>query len=71
RPLRPAELGEVLAVESGTTTLYPDNLIDIDTILSVCAGLVIVDQGDDLVRFIHCTTQDYLEEIQADAFPRP
>ncbi|KAJ7453113.1 ankyrin repeat-containing domain protein [Mycena latifolia] len=70
RPLRPAELTEALAVELGATQLDPYNLLDIDTILSVCAGLVIVDDADDLVRLIHYTTQDYLERVQADGFPR-
>ncbi|KAJ7465172.1 hypothetical protein FB451DRAFT_978088, partial [Mycena latifolia] len=40
RPLRPAELREALAVEQGTKQLDCDNLLDIDIILSVCAGLV-------------------------------
>ncbi|KAJ7453133.1 ankyrin repeat-containing domain protein [Mycena latifolia] len=69
RPLRPSELREALAVESEATKLDPYNLLDIDTILAVCAGLVIVDEADDLVRLIHYTTQDYLDRIQADTFP--
>ena len=43
RLLSVGELQEALAIESGSTTLDVDNLLDIDTILSVCAGLVIVD----------------------------
>ncbi|KAJ6563631.1 hypothetical protein DFH09DRAFT_478332 [Mycena vulgaris] len=70
RPLRPAELREALAVESAAPFLDPDNLLDIETILAACAGLVIVDEADNLVRLIHYTTHDYLERIQADAFPR-
>ncbi|KAJ6563626.1 ankyrin repeat-containing domain protein, partial [Mycena vulgaris] len=69
RPLRPAELREALAVESAAPFLDPDNLLDIETILAVCAGLVIVDEADNLVRLIHYTTHDYLERIQADEFP--
>ncbi|KAJ7453123.1 ankyrin repeat-containing domain protein [Mycena latifolia] len=70
RPLRPAELREALAVEPGHTKPDPYNLLDIELILSICAGLVIVDEADDLVRLIHYTTQDYLVRVQADAFPR-
>ncbi|KAJ6563653.1 ankyrin repeat-containing domain protein [Mycena vulgaris] len=55
------ELREALAVEEGTTKLDPDNLLDTDTILSVCAGLVIIDEEDGL---------DYLERVQAKIFPR-
>ncbi|KAJ7443837.1 ankyrin repeat-containing domain protein [Mycena latifolia] len=70
RLLRTSELREALAVEQGSTKLDPDNLMDIETILSVCAGLVIVDEENELVRLIHYTAQDYLERIQAYAFPR-
>ncbi|KAJ6602566.1 hypothetical protein DFH09DRAFT_1354883 [Mycena vulgaris] len=73
RLLRVAELREALAVEVGTSKLDPDNLVDIDTVLSVCAGLVIVDQIDNeidgVVRLIHHTTQDYLDSIQPSRFP--
>ncbi|KAF7343633.1 ANK-REP-REGION domain-containing protein [Mycena sanguinolenta] len=34
RPLRPSELRETLAVEPGTTELDPNNLLDMETILS-------------------------------------
>ncbi|KAJ7453540.1 ankyrin repeat-containing domain protein [Mycena galericulata] len=69
RPLRPPELREALAVEPGSTELDPENLLDIDTILSVCAGLVIMNKEDDTIRLIHYTMQDYLERIQAQTFP--
>ncbi|KAJ7879052.1 ankyrin repeat-containing domain protein [Mycena olivaceomarginata] len=70
RLLRPSELREALAVEAGTTELDPENVLDMDTILSVCEGLVIVNAEDDRVRLIHYTTQSYLEGIQAKVFPR-
>ncbi|KAJ7710280.1 hypothetical protein B0H16DRAFT_640411 [Mycena metata] len=43
RNLTVAELPEALAIEPGSRTLSVDNLLDIDTILSVCGGLVMVD----------------------------
>ncbi|KAK7038242.1 ankyrin repeat domain-containing protein [Favolaschia claudopus] len=70
RLLRPAELREALAVEVGTTELDPDNFHDIDTILSVCAGLVIVNTEDDRVCLVHYTAQSYLECAQHQLFPR-
>ncbi|KAJ7017942.1 ankyrin repeat-containing domain protein [Mycena alexandri] len=69
RPLAVGELREALAIEPGSTFLDPDNLLDIDTILSVCAGLVIVDNLKSIVRLIHYTTQHYFDSIQADQFP--
>ncbi|KAJ7642448.1 hypothetical protein DFH06DRAFT_999809, partial [Mycena polygramma] len=38
--LRPSELREALAVEPGTVELDPENLLDLDTIVSVCEGLI-------------------------------
>ncbi|KAJ7706762.1 ankyrin repeat-containing domain protein [Mycena rosella] len=69
RPLRPSELREALAVEPGTTTLDRDNLLDIDTILSVCAGLIVINDGDKRLRLIHYTTQTYLDHVQSRVFP--
>ncbi|KAJ6531033.1 hypothetical protein B0H19DRAFT_1273269 [Mycena capillaripes] len=64
-----SELIEALAIEPGTTDLDPDNLLELDIILSVCAGLVVMDEEDKLVRLIHYTAQDYLDRIQDRHFP--
>ncbi|KAJ7117118.1 ankyrin repeat-containing domain protein [Mycena epipterygia] len=69
RPLAVGELQEALAIEPNATDLDPDNLLDISIILSVCAGLVIVDETASVVRLIHYTTQDYLDSIQSQQFP--
>ncbi|KAJ7117132.1 hypothetical protein C8R44DRAFT_593899, partial [Mycena epipterygia] len=69
RPLSIGELQEALAIEPDATDLDPDNLLDISIILSVCAGLVIVDETASVVRLIHYTTQDYLDSIQSQRFP--
>ncbi|KAJ6521461.1 hypothetical protein DFH09DRAFT_1192711 [Mycena vulgaris] len=70
RPLRPSELREALAVEPGTTELDPDNRLDMDTILSVCAGLIVINEADKRVRLIHYTMQTYFDAVQAREFPR-
>jgi hypothetical protein len=59
------ELREALAVEEGSRNLDLDNLLDIDTILSVCAGLVITtgSEEDNVVRLVHYTTQGYLDHV--------
>ncbi|KAJ7923122.1 ankyrin repeat-containing domain protein [Mycena leptocephala] len=44
RPLTVAELQAALAVEPGAQELDDDNILDIEIILAVCAGLVIVDE---------------------------
>ncbi|KAJ6521490.1 hypothetical protein DFH09DRAFT_479143 [Mycena vulgaris] len=70
RPLRPSELQEALAVEPGTKELDPDNRLDMNTILSVCAGLVVINEADKRVRLIHYTMQTYFDGVQARDFPR-
>ncbi|KAJ7343961.1 hypothetical protein DFH08DRAFT_701947 [Mycena albidolilacea] len=72
RPLRRAELREALAVEPGATELDPENLPDMDIVLSVCAGLVVVNEEDDKIRLIHYSTELYLQSahVQAREFPR-
>ncbi|KAJ7851874.1 ankyrin repeat-containing domain protein [Mycena leptocephala] len=71
-PLRPSQLKEALAVEPGATTLDPDRQTDIDIILSLCAGLVVVEEAEDQVRLVHYTTQTYfdLAPVQTRLFPR-
>ncbi|KAJ7434230.1 ankyrin repeat domain-containing protein [Mycena latifolia] len=69
RPLSVAELREALAIEPDSTFLDVDNLLDMDIILSACAGLIIVEEAVSVVRLIHYTTQDYLDSIQSEQFP--
>ncbi|KAF8206616.1 ankyrin repeat-containing domain protein [Mycena galopus ATCC 62051] len=69
RPLSVEELRVALAVEPGTQQLDKENLLKIEIILGVCAGLVIVDKGSSVVRLVHYTTQEYLDKIQAQKFP--
>ncbi|KAJ7453724.1 ankyrin repeat-containing domain protein [Mycena latifolia] len=70
RPLLIDELREALAIDPGAESIDPDNLLDTDIILSVCAGLVIVDEVMSAVRLIHYTTQEYMNTIQPCHFPQ-
>ncbi|KAJ7203241.1 ankyrin repeat-containing domain protein, partial [Mycena pura] len=69
RPLLRSELLEALAVEPGSAELDPENLLDTDSILSVCAGLVVIHAEDDTIRLVHYTMQNYLEQRQTKEFP--
>ncbi|KAF1362415.1 hypothetical protein EJ07DRAFT_106802, partial [Lizonia empirigonia] len=66
RPLTTRELCHALAVEEGDEELDLDNIPDVEDILSVCAGLVTVDEESQIVRLVHYTTQDYLEGIREE-----
>ncbi|KAJ7481304.1 ankyrin repeat-containing domain protein [Mycena galericulata] len=69
RPLTALELQTALAIEPDTQSLDEDNIFAIEIILSVCAGLVIVDEQLSVVRLVHYTVQEYLDSIQPRQFP--
>jgi ankyrin repeat protein len=69
RPLTTAELCCALAVEPGEAELDPENKPDVDDIVSVCAGLVVVDQKGAIIRLVHYTTQEYFERISSRLNP--
>ncbi|KAJ6564609.1 ankyrin repeat-containing domain protein [Mycena capillaripes] len=69
RPLKVSEITAALAIEPGAKRFDEDNVLEIEIILAVCAGLVIVDQQISVVRLVHYTTQEYLDSIQANLFP--
>jgi ankyrin repeat protein len=69
RPLTSRELRHALAVEVGTHELDEENLPEIGDVVSVCAGLVIVDKESDIIRLAHYTAQDYFERTQMSSFP--
>ena len=69
RPLSTVELQHALAVEIGDSELHEDGIPDIDDIVSVCAGLVAVDQESGVTRLVHYTTQEYFQRTQAKWFP--
>ena len=69
RPLTTSELQHALAVEVGEHELDDENLPEIEDVVSVCAGLVSVDQESDIIRLVHYTTQEFFERTQIDWFP--
>lgn len=69
RPLTTTELCHAFAVEEVETKLDPDNIPDIEDLVSVCAGLLIVDKESDIVRLVHYTAQNYFEGIREDWNP--
>lgn len=64
RPLSTPELLHALAIEPGDIELDEDNILETEQLLTICAGLVTIDEQSDIVRFIHYTTQEYLERNQ-------
>ena len=64
RPLTSRELQHALMIETGDKELDLDNSLDPETMLSVCAGLITIDESSDTIRFVHYTTQEYLQRTQ-------
>ncbi|KAF2965989.1 hypothetical protein GQX73_g7572 [Xylaria multiplex] len=70
RPLTTLELRHALAVEVGKPKIDPDNFPEVEDMVSVCAGLVIVDEeSGGFIRLVHHTTQEYFEQTQKQWFP--
>lgn len=57
RPLTTIELQAALAVEIGEPEFDPETMPDLADMVSVCAGLVTVDEESDIIRLVHYTTQ--------------
>ncbi|KAF3209746.1 hypothetical protein TWF679_007284 [Orbilia oligospora] len=69
RPLVTSELQHALAIKIEDDDLDVDDLIPIKDIISVCAGLVVVDKESDTIRLVHTTTQEYFERTRQRWFP--
>lgn len=66
RPLRTNELRCALSVEPEKNAALDDedNWPLLENIVSVCAGLVVVDKERDLVQLVHHTAQEHLDDYQ-------
>ena len=60
RPLSLRELQHAIAVEPGVESLNKDRLRLTKVLVDVCAGLVIVEEGNT-VRLVHYTLQEFLQ----------
>jgi len=52
RPLSVRELQYALAIEFDTSEIDPEAIIDEDILISVCAGLVVIDETQHVVRLV-------------------
>ena len=69
RPLSVGELQHALAIEPGSAQLDEEDILDGNSITALCAGLVIIDQGTNVVTLVHYTTKNYFENIRENRFP--
>ena len=66
RLLTTEELCHALAVKPDNKELDLDNILDVEDIVSVCAGLVTVDEDSNVIRLVHYTTQKYFKKVQEE-----
>ncbi|KAK8048380.1 hypothetical protein PG994_010110 [Apiospora phragmitis] len=69
RQLHKVELQHALGVERDELALDPENGPRIEHLVSVCAGLVTVDEQSGIIRLVHYTAQEYFESEKARWFP--
>lgn len=70
RPLSVVELREALSVELGDTRLDRSGYHEVELSLDVCCGLVSIDEEDNVIRLVHYSLQQYLEENWKKRNPR-
>ena len=73
RPLSVEELRHGLAVEYDDDAgeldeLDIDNLLSQESLVDVCAGLVVIDSTSQIIRLVHYTTQEYFEKERLHLF---
>lgn len=68
-PLEALALRRGLAVEPDTTDLNPDNILELGTIISACAGMITL-HDDGSIRLVHHTAQEYLQQNSQRLFPK-
>ena len=68
-PLTIIALQHALAVEENATKLSDDNFTDTNLIISVCGGLVTVNEQTNIIRLAHYTIQEYFEQARGTWFP--
>ncbi|TFK21239.1 ankyrin [Coprinopsis marcescibilis] len=69
--IRMVDLQYALAADSETYEFDEELLVDADTLLSVCCGLVTLEPQSGLVRLVHYTATDYLKPYLAQMDSNP
>lgn len=72
RPLTVKEMQHAIAVlnlEPDETRINEEGIPDDDLLVAVCAGIVTIDEENDVIRLVHYSTQQYFERIRDTRFP--
>lgn len=67
RPLKLLEMREAIAIHDGQRQLTENHLVrNVETMIPGCGGLLVLDEDEQVVRFVHHTIRDYLFSVPAD-----
>ena len=66
RLLTVSEFCVALAIGEEASTFDEENIDDIEEIVSVCCGLVIIDSETSAVRLVHHTTREYFKKTGSE-----
>lgn len=69
RPLTMSELQHALAVEIEESNFDETNIIPVEDMVSVCAGLVTTEEESGIISLVHYTAQEYFDRTRSDWFP--
>ncbi|KAF5578854.1 ankyrin repeat-containing protein [Fusarium pseudocircinatum] len=69
KPLTTFQLSHTLAFDGVRFVYDEDNIPELQDIISVCNGLVVVDKEGDIIRLVHYTAQQYFEHKRECWFP--
>ncbi|KAH6916394.1 hypothetical protein BKA70DRAFT_1092729, partial [Coprinopsis sp. MPI-PUGE-AT-0042] len=65
------ELERAVATSPDTHKFTPSRVVPGTTLVSICGGLITVEEESRLVRLVHYTAKGTLEHLLHDAFPHP
>ena len=69
RVLQVDELRYALAIESTASNFDNENLVEQELLVSLCAGLVIIEEQNGYIKLVHYTVQEYFERTREKLFP--
>ncbi|KAH6909913.1 ankyrin repeat-containing domain protein, partial [Coprinopsis sp. MPI-PUGE-AT-0042] len=71
RPMTIEEVERAVATSPDTFQFEQDRLVRGTTLIAYCRGLVTLEVESRLVRLVHYTAKDTLQELLHDSFPKP
>ena len=66
RYLKVEELQHAIALFDNQPRFKPSDVTEVSDMLAVCAGLVVLDEGTQVIRLVHKTAQEYLDAVGAE-----